>query len=95
MPTRGRAPRRRPNTPYVTLATVRRAQGVTQEAMAARLGLERKTLGKYETGQLRIPSRLLVRLCAAYGIAVEDIVWALPVDEDADEEPDLATAVGQ
>lgn len=81
MPTPGRKPRPRPNTPFVTLAALRRAIGVTQEDMATRLGLTRDALSTYETGSRRIPSHLLVPLTRAYGIEPGDIHWGLPGEQ--------------
>jgi transcriptional regulator with XRE-family HTH domain len=88
MPSRGPSPRARVNTPYVTLRTLARSHGRTQEDIAAQLGVTPKTLGKYETGARAIPSRLLVPFVEAYSIHAEDIVWGIRTEDvEDDEEP--------
>jgi transcriptional regulator with XRE-family HTH domain len=96
MPSRGPSPRARTNTPHVTLKTLRQAQGLTQNDIAARLGISVPVVSRYETGDREIPARILGSFAAAYGIEPGEIVWG-PADADAgadDEEPPLRRAAG-
>lgn len=58
----------------ITLAELRRAQGITQEALSRMSGVSRVTIARLET-QKRSPTlRTLEKLAKALGVTVADIV---------------------
>jgi transcriptional regulator with XRE-family HTH domain/tetratricopeptide (TPR) repeat protein len=62
----------------------RRRLGLTQEELAAGIGVNTRTIGKIESGQIRRPRPSTVRLLAdAFGLAGDDRAAFVAVDEDA------------
>lgn len=52
----------------------RKAAGITQDELAKKLGVNRATISKYETGAIDLPSSQLQRLADALGIHILDLV---------------------
>lgn len=69
----------------------RQALGITQEEMAATLGVDKTTLWRWESGQTRPKSKdLLERVKRAYGASQEELnKWfaGAKVERDSDESP--------
>lgn len=56
------------------LRAARLARGVTQEALAAVLGVERVTVSRYETGQRSIPLRTLIVMAQQLETSLDVVV---------------------
>jgi transcriptional regulator with XRE-family HTH domain len=53
------------------LAQLRQEAGLTQQAMAAELGIAQQTLAHYEVGRLRLPVVLVPKLAARFGVPTD------------------------
>ena len=53
------------------LAQLRQDAGLTQQAMAAHLGVAQQTLAHYEVGRLRLPVVLVPKLAALFGVPTD------------------------
>ncbi len=53
------------------LAHLRQEAGLTQQAMAAELGVAQQTLAHYEVGRLRLPVVLVPKLAARFGVPTD------------------------
>lgn len=73
-------------------SAARRRAGLTQGAAAARLGVARTTLTAIEKGERALSSSEIVRLAAALGVAVHDLVREQHVDGEASPRFRLPTA---
>ena len=71
----------------------RRTAGFTQAEAAAQLGLNPQTVSDYERGRTRIPSDVLQRLCALYGLTPGEFLGETP--EEGDELYELREALRQ
>ena len=65
--------------PRRQLAMQRRTAGFTQESLAARLGVDRSTIARWEAGETEPQPWLRPKLAAALGIAVADVARLLDV----------------
>lgn len=53
------------------LATLRQEAGLTQQAVAAHLGVAQQTLAHYEVGRLRVPVTLVPKLAALFAVPTD------------------------
>ncbi len=53
------------------LAQLRQEAGLTQQAMAAELGVAQQTLAHYEVGRLRLPVVLVPKVAALFGVPTD------------------------
>lgn len=60
------------------LADARRAAGLTQEQLAARLGVSQATVAMYEAGMRTPPGPALVAMARILGVAAESLIDADP-----------------
>lgn len=58
----------------ITLAAARVSAGLTQEQLAEKMGVTRKTITKWETGKTRIKPAYLYAFCGFTGFSVDDIL---------------------
>lgn len=58
----------------VRIAAARKAQGLSQQALADLLGTAQQTLAHYEVGRARPPASLLVQLAHTLGVGVEELL---------------------
>ncbi|MDR7281085.1 helix-turn-helix domain-containing protein [Catenuloplanes atrovinosus] len=63
------------------LRTLRRARGITLDALAAETGLTASTLSRLETGRLRPTLEQLLPLARAHGVPLDDLVAAPPTGD--------------
>ena len=56
------------------MATLRKAQGVTQVQLAETLGVSQQAITAYESGQRRVPISLLPALAEALGTTIEGVI---------------------
>lgn len=59
------------------LRSLRVSSGLTQEQVAATIGISRASYGRYERGRLELPTRHLIQLCALYNVS-SDAILGLP-----------------
>lgn len=57
----------------ITLRAARVNAGLTQVEAAARAGIARCTVNRWETGKYKIPMEAIRKLCTVYGVDVRDI----------------------
>lgn len=60
------------------IAQGRKAQGFTQESLAAELGIAQQTLAHYEVGRLRVPASMLPTLARLLALPVEELLGVKP-----------------
>ena len=58
----------------ITLEAARVSAGFTQEQLAKKMGVTRKTIAKWEKGQTRIKPAFLYAFCGFTGFSVDDIL---------------------
>lgn len=58
----------------ITLAAARVNAGLTQEQLAEKLGVTRKTYANWETGKTEIKPAYLYAFCGFTGFSVDDIL---------------------
>ena len=56
------------------IATLRKAQGITQVQLAEMLGVAQQTMAHYEGGTIRIPVETLAQLAQHLSTSVEDLI---------------------
>ncbi|HEX5418374.1 MAG TPA: helix-turn-helix domain-containing protein [Gammaproteobacteria bacterium] len=56
------------------VAHLRQQAGMSQQAVAAELGIAQQTLAHYEVGRLRLPVSLLPRLAELFGVPADDLL---------------------
>lgn len=56
------------------LAAARKAQGLTQQQLAERLGISQQTLAHYEVGRLRVAVAMLPALAKELNVAVDVLI---------------------
>ncbi len=56
------------------LATLRKAQGLTQVQLAALLDVSQQAITAYENGQRRVPIATLPLLASTLGVSMEDLI---------------------
>lgn len=59
---------------FQRIREARKAAGITQDELAKKLGVNRATISKYETGAIDLPSSQLQRLADALGVHVLELV---------------------
>ena len=57
------------------LATLRKKQGLTQEELAARLGVTTSAVGNWEAGLRRPRYESLRRLAEVLGVSIDDLLF--------------------
>jgi len=60
------------------IAQARKAQGLTQEVLAAELGIAQQTLAHYEVGRLRVPASMLPTLTRLLALPIEELLGVKP-----------------
>lgn len=60
--------------PANRLAAVRKARGVTQVDLSARLGITQSMLSKYERGDLRLHGHMLARLAEILSVSTDELL---------------------
>ena len=56
------------------LATLRKANGFTQESLAENLGILKPTLSSYEIGRRAVPLELLIRFAVLFKISTDELL---------------------
>ena len=56
------------------VAQARKAQSLTQQQLAKRLGISQQTLAHYEVGRLRVAVAMLPALAKELNVSVEDLI---------------------
>lgn len=69
------------------LQELRKAAGLSQEDLAARLGLSRQAVGKWETGQGKPDLDNLLRLSQLYHVSTDYILTGVQPDSPAPPPP--------
>lgn len=75
--------------PQVSLAAARVNAGLTQQAVALKVGITPKTLGSYEKGHTAIPHYLFLELSKLYDMPTDYIRLPVVFDGSNDEEPNF------
>lgn len=57
-----------------SLLNARKSKGLTQEAVAEKLGVSRQTVSKWETGETLPDIRQSKRLAALYGVTLDELI---------------------
>lgn len=60
------------------IATLRKAQGLTQVQLAEHLGVAQQTLAHYEAGRLRLLAGALPTLAERLAVGIEDLIGYAP-----------------
>ena len=60
------------------LKVLRKKAGLTQADVASKLGIDRSTYTKYETGQSEPSFEMVQRLSALFGVSIELLVGGSP-----------------
>lgn len=69
---------------WENIRDLRKSAGLTQAALAERLGMNRATISKYETGDICPPIPIIRKLCNIFGCDFHDIVQADAPQKSAD-----------
>lgn len=56
------------------IAKIRRQQGLTQKALAKKLGVERYLISDYERGRIRLYDEMVTRFALALGVDTDEIL---------------------
>lgn len=75
-----------------SLYQARKRKGLSQEAVAGRLGVSRQTVSKWETGETLPDIRQAKRLAALYGLTLDQL---LEFDADVQEIQDVVDRTSQ
>ena len=59
----------------ISLAAARKNANLNQKDAADRIGVSNKTLGKWEAGKTFPNALQIVKICDAYGLAYDDIIF--------------------
>ena len=70
------------------IAQIRKAQGLTQQALADKIGISRKLITDYETGRVRLNDEMIIRISIALETSADTILGMTPMDL-ASEVPSL------
>lgn len=68
------------------LRELRKAQGMTQEDLAQRMGKERSAISKYESGVCDLPSRVLQAYAEIFQVSLE-VLLGMPPRRQPDPAP--------
>jgi transcriptional regulator with XRE-family HTH domain len=68
--------------PYIgpRLLRLRKGQRITQEKLAKRVGIDPSTLGRIESGKVRIKPDVMASLCTALGASVDEVLTSAAED---------------
>lgn len=66
------------NQGYPHIRTLRRKMGMTQEKLADVLGIDNKSVSRYESGTSEIPLPILVRIADMFGVTMDELVGRTP-----------------
>ena len=53
----------------------RKAAGLSQESLAARVGVSRQTINAIEKGDYNPTIKLCINICLALGVTLNDLFW--------------------
>ena len=70
------------------LAKYRKSQGLSQEALAEKLGLSRKQVVDYETGRIHLNDEMIVRFAMTLNVSSDELLGLKPM-RHAEETPEL------
>jgi transcriptional regulator with XRE-family HTH domain len=56
------------------LKEIRDSRGITQKALAVKLGMDQSVLSRYERGEMRLPSSLLAKLAKALRASADEVL---------------------
>lgn len=56
------------------IASARKAQNITQQQLAERLGIAQQTYAQYETGRARIPASMLPKLAQDLSLTMDEVM---------------------
>lgn len=74
------------------LVNRRKAAGLSQEALAAQLGVSRQAVSKWERGESSPDTDNLIALAALYGVSLDELLYGEAVDDaDCSEDSDAGT----
>lgn len=78
------------------LAFLRKAAGLTQEQLGARVGVTRQAVSKWESGQVSPDVATVARLCGALNVSADFLVLGRePVDTEATPAPETCPVCGR
>ena len=80
------------------IATLRKAQGLTQVQLAEAIGIAQQTLAHYEAGRLRLLAGALLNLASQLSVTVEELVGSPSAKRTAgkrDPQPKIAPQLQQ
>lgn len=78
---------------HTNLKAIRMEKGLTQEAVAERVGLTRQALSGYETGKRQPGIDVLIKLAEIYEVSIEDILSGQKADIGKQRVKRIAVAV--
>ena len=56
------------------LATIRKSKGITQKALAEKLGISRSALAMWEVGKNTPPTKYLTEICDLLGCTLDELL---------------------
>jgi transcriptional regulator with XRE-family HTH domain len=77
-----------PGTIGQRVTHLRKAQGLTQQQLAERIGIKRYLVTDYETGRLRLNGEMVARFAIALGVSA-DLILGLGKNSSLAQQPDL------
>ena len=70
------------------LVNRRKAAGLSQEALAAQLGVSRQAVSKWERSESSLDTDNLIALAALYGVSLDELLYGETVDSTDDSQAD-------
>ena len=64
------------------IAALRKARGMTQEALAQKLGITNQAVSKWETGAADPSTSNLLALAKLFGAPAEELLWEMEREKD-------------
>ena len=78
------------------LSFLRKAAGLTQEQLGARVGVTRQAVSKWESGQVSPDAATVARLCGALNVSADFLVLGRePADTEDGQEPEICPVCGR
>lgn len=77
------------------IAQARKAQGLTQQQVADRLGIPQQTYAHYEVGDVRVPASMLPLLTQILGLSPEELLGHPTGSKKAKPKPGPASKLDQ
>ena len=74
------------------LANRRREAGLSQEALAAKLGVSRQAVSKWERSEASPDTDNLIALAALYGVTLDELLYGTDEQDSGSAEPEANTA---